>query len=176
MTTPPETDPGPLRQSARSKRATRIADAASGGWKVVAVKILGLGIVDAIAIYALFVLVRSESWLVAGLVVAVTLLVNWIYFSRGKLPAKYLAPGLIFLAIFQIFVLLYSGYIAFTNYGTGHNSTKDDAVNALLLSSQNRVEDSPSYKLTVLEQLGEISFLVTEPDGSVSIGGSERPL
>ncbi|MEL0627628.1 ABC transporter permease subunit [Salinibacterium amurskyense] len=176
MTTSPQTDPGPLRQSARSKRATRIADAASGGWKVVAAKILGLGVVDAIAIYALFVLVRSESWLVAGLVTAVTLLVNWIYFSRGKLPAKYLAPGLIFLAIFQIFVLLYSGYIAFTNYGTGHNSTKEDAVNALLLSSQNRVEDSPSYKLTVLEQLGEISFLVTEPDGSVSIGGNERPL
>lgn len=176
VTTPAGGDSGPSRQSARSKRAGKIADAASGGWKLVALKILALGFVNAIAIYALLVLLRSEQWLVSALVAAVTLLVNWIYFSRGKLPAKYLAPGLIFLAIFQIFVLLYSGYIAFTNYGTGHNSDKADAVNALLLSAQNRVENSATYPITVLEQFGELSFLVTEPDGNVSIGGSERPL
>lgn len=181
MTTPPvmmqpETDPRIGRQTARSKRAARIADGAVGGWKVIAVKILALGIVDAIAVYALLVLMRSEQWVVSALVAAVTILVNWIYFSRRKLPAKYLAPGLLFLAIFQIFVLAYSGYIAFTNYGTGHNSDKADAVNALLLSAQNRVADSATYPITVLEQFGELSFLVTEPDGTVSLGGAERPL
>ena len=172
----PARDPGIGRRTARSRRATRIADGAGGGWVTVSVKILALGILDAIAVYALLVLVRDEQWVISALVVAVTVLVNWIYFSRRKLPAKYLTPGLLFLAIFQIFVLVYSGYIAFTNYGTGHNSDKADAVNALLLSAQNRVENSATYPITVLEQFGELSFLVTEPDGDVSVGGTERPL
>lgn len=173
---PPGAGPGIDRHSARERRAVRIADTASGGWVVIAVKILALGILDAIAIYALLVLLRGEQWVISALVAAVTVLVNWIYFSRRKLPAKYLTPGLLFLAIFQIFVLAYSGYIAFTNYGTGHNSDKADAVNALLLSAQNRVPDSPTYPITVLEQFGELSFLVTEPNGDISLGGADRPL
>ena len=177
MTTPrTEQDAAQLRQTKRSRRAARVAEAASAGVKVLLVKIVLLGIVDAISVYALFVLVMKQDWVVVGLVTFVTLVVNWIYFSHQKLPAKYLAPGLIFLLIFQIFVIGYSGYIAFTNYGTGHNSTKADAVNALIVSSQERVPDSASYGLTVLEQSGEFSFLVTDPDGTVSVGSATSPL
>ncbi|HCU79383.1 MAG TPA: maltose ABC transporter permease, partial [Microbacterium sp.] len=84
--------------------------------------------------------------------------------------------GLIFLFVFQIFAAGYTAYVAFTNYGTGHNSDKDAAVNALLLQAQERVPDSPAYKLTIVEQLGELSFLVTDPDGGVEIGNDENPL
>jgi arabinogalactan oligomer/maltooligosaccharide transport system permease protein len=54
-------------------------------------------------------------------------------------------------------VVLYCIYIAFTNYGSGHVSTKDDAVNALLIQNQQRVEDSAAYPLSVLEQDGASS-------------------
>nr|WP_245570939.1 ABC transporter permease subunit [Glaciibacter superstes] len=153
-----------------------MAEAASVGVKTLLLKILLLGIVDAISVYALFVLFLKQDWVVFGLVLFVTAVVNWIYFSRQKLPAKYLTPGLIFLLIFQIFVVGYSGYIAFTNYGTGHNSTKEDAVNALIVGSQQRVPDSATYDLTVLDQLGAYSFLVTDPDGDISVGNAETPL
>jgi arabinogalactan oligomer / maltooligosaccharide transport system permease protein len=170
------------KQSRRSKRADRVAEAASVGVKVLLVKIIALGIVDAIGLYALFILALGQQWLVFGLILAVTLVVNWIYFSTAKLPAKYLTPGIIFLAVFQIFVIGYTGYIAFTNYGTGHNSTRDDAINSLIVSSQQRVPDSPAYDLTVvapsnqLGRLGGYSFLVTDPDGAISIGDAETPL
>ncbi|KGJ72315.1 maltose ABC transporter permease [Cryobacterium roopkundense] len=169
-------DDAQVKKAKQSRRAGRIADAASVGVKVLLLKILLLGVVDAISLYALFVLGLNRDWLVFGLVLAVALAVNWVYFRRGGLPAKYLTPGLIFLAIFQIFVIGYSGYIAFTNYGTGHNSTKDDAVNALIVGSQQRVPDSPSYDLTVLERLGQYSFLVTDPDGTASVGDELTPL
>src|SRR5690606_2932550 len=84
--------------------------------------------------------------------------------------------GLVFLFVFQVFAALYTGYVAFTNYGTGHNAGKDSAVNALMLSAQERVPDSPAYDLTIVDQLGELSFLVTDPDGDVLLGGEERPL
>jgi arabinogalactan oligomer/maltooligosaccharide transport system permease protein len=176
-TKPTRTDPTrKVAESSRSKRAGRIADQASGGVVALLVKISLLAIVDAIAVYALFILFLKQDWLIFALVVLGTAAINIIYFSKRMLPAKYLAPGVVFLLIFQIFVIGYTAYISFTNYGTGHNSTKDDAVTALIQSAQYRVPDSPTYGLTIVEQLGTYSFLVTDPDGDVSIGNDETPL
>ncbi|WP_401000917.1 ABC transporter permease subunit [Agromyces sp. GXQ0307] len=160
----------------RQKRAARIADAASGGIRSILIKLLLLGIVDAIAVYAILVLTLSQEWLVLAVVVGVTALVNWIYFSRKTLPAKYLTPGVIFLVLFQVFVLVYTGYIAFTNYGTGHNGSKEQAVSSLMAASLERVPESPTYKVTVVDQLGTLGLLVTDPDGEASLGTTEQPL
>ena len=149
MTDPTATEqtPPPTR---RQRQAAQIAEAASGriGWMLL--KIVLLAVVDAIALYAVFVLFTNREWVVLGLVVLVTAFVNYVYFSRKAIPAKYLTPGVIFLIIFQVFTLLYTGYIGFTNYGTGHNGSKDQAVAALMASAQERVEDSPAYPVTVV--------------------------
>ncbi|MGF3055535.1 ABC transporter permease subunit [Microbacterium sp. YY-01] len=176
MTINPEAPASVTPPSGRQRRAAAMADAASGGWKMVLTKIVLVGLIDALALYAAFVLFRSDQLVPAIIVLAVAAFATWIYFSRGKLPAKYLLPGLIFLFVFQVFAAIYTGYVAFTNYGTGHNSDKDSAVNSLMLSAQERVPDSPAYGLTIVEQLGEFSFLVTDPDGEVFLGGDERPL
>lgn len=160
----------------RQKRAAALAEAAGAGWKVWLVKIVCLGIIDALAIYAILVLVRSGDWVVPLIIAVAVVAINVIYLKPGLLPAKYLTPGLVFLFVFQIFVVLYCIYIAFTNYGSGHISTKDDAVNALLLQNQQRVEDSPAYPLSVLEQGGSYFFLVTTPDGDAELGGADLPL
>ena len=76
------------------------------------------------------------------------------------------AVGVVFLALFQVFVLLYTGYIAFTNYGTGHVGSKEQAVSSLMAASLERVPDSPTYKVTVVDQLGTLGLLVTDPDGT----------
>ncbi|MBG6237248.1 arabinogalactan oligomer/maltooligosaccharide transport system permease protein [Mycetocola sp. CAN_C7] len=163
-------------ESKRSKRAGRIAEQASGGIVALLIKIALLAVVDAIAVYALFILFLKQDWVIFAIVLVITAAVNIIYFTRGLLPLKYLAPGLVFLLIFQVFVIGYTAYISFTNYGTGHNSTKEDAVTALIQSAQYRVPDSPTYGLTIVEQLGAFSFLVTDPEGDVSIGNTESPL
>ncbi len=161
----------------RQREAAKIAEAASGPLRWTLLKILLLAIVDAIALYAAFVLFTRREWLVLGIVVVVAVLVNWIYFSRKRVPAKYLTPGIIFLIIFQVFTLLYTGYIGFTNYGTGHNGTKDQAISSLLASAQERVEDSPTYPVTVVEQFGAYGLLVTDPDsGDALLGTADQPL
>jgi arabinogalactan oligomer/maltooligosaccharide transport system permease protein len=176
-TLPTDTDTSPTApESRRSKRAGRMAEHASGGVVALLVKIALLAVVDAIAVYALFILFLKQDWLIFAIVVIFTAAINIIYFSRRMLPAKYLAPGLVFLLIFQIFVIGYTAYISFTNYGTGHNSTKEDAVTSLIQSAQYRVPDSPTYGLTIVERLGQYNFLVTDPDGDVSLGNAETPL
>jgi len=161
----------------RQRQAAKIAEAASGpiGWMLL--KILLLAVVDAIALYAAFVLFAHQEWLIFGIVVVVAVLVNYIYFSRKRIAAKYLTPGIIFLIVFQVFTLLYTGYIGFTNYGTGHNGTKDQAISSLLASAQERVEDSPTYPVTVVEQFGTYGLLATDPDtGDALLGTAEQPL
>lgn len=160
----------------RQRRAASIADAASGGLRTILIKMVLIGIIDAIALYAIFILALAGEWVVLGVVAVVTAVVNWIYFSRRKLPAKYLTPGIIFLVLFQVFVVVYTGYIAFTNYGTGHNGSKEQAVSSLMASSLERVPDSPTYGVTVVDQLGTLGLLVTDPEGDVSVGTSEQPL
>lgn len=138
-------------------------------------KIVLLGLVDAFAVYVMIVLFMSENWTVLAVAALVTVLINWIYLRKGGLPAKYLAPGVFFLAIFQICVVAFTGYIAFTNYGDGHNSSKEDAISAIQRSAQQRVPDSPAYRVSVLGKGENFYLLLTDPDGQALLGGPDRP-
>nr|WP_255633445.1 ABC transporter permease subunit [Demequina sp. TTPB684] len=139
-------------------------------------KIVVLGGLDALAVFLAAVLVGRGDYVIAGVVVVAAIVLTLIYLGDGLLPAKYIAPGLAFLAVFQVFVIGYTVYIAFTNYSTGHVLTKDQAVEALLSQSQSRLPDSPSYPVTVVEADGELGFLVTTPDGSALLGTQNSPL
>ena len=164
------------RRTRRRRQAKLLAERASGGVGALVLKLLLLGIVDALAVYAVLVLIGFEQWVVIGVIAVVTAIVNWVYFSRRALPAKYLTPGVVFLVLFQVFVLVYTGYVAFTNYGTGHNGSKEQAVASLMASALERVPDSPTYPVTVVQQGDELGLLVTTPEGDALVGTSERPL
>lgn len=162
--------------SAPRRGASQPARRGPDSWKGALAKIVLLGLVDALAVYICIALFLSHSWTVFGIAAAVTLLINWIYLRPGGLPAKYLAPGVLFLAVFQVFVVVFSGYIAFTNYGDGHNSTKDDAIASILTSSQKRVPDSPAYRTSVVTKDGAYYLLVTDPNGAAEIGTTGKKL
>ncbi len=78
--------------------------------------------------------------------------------------------------MFQIFVIIYTGYIAFTNAGDQHNSTKEDAIEQIIRTSQDRVPDSPEYTVEVYRQADQFGLLVADPDGTTSFGTAEQPL
>ncbi|MGJ0386863.1 ABC transporter permease subunit [Paenarthrobacter nicotinovorans] len=139
-------------------------------------KIVLLGLVDAFAVYVLMMLFLSQSWAALGVSALVVVAINWIYLRKGGLPAKYLAPGVLFLLVFQVLVVVFSGYIAFTNYGDGHNSTKDDAISAIQLTAQKRVPDSPAYKASVLTKGSDFYLLFTDPSGKAQIGSTGQAL
>ncbi|WP_231391962.1 ABC transporter permease subunit [Arthrobacter sp. 35W] len=144
--------------------------------KGIIAKIVLLGLVDAFAVYVMMMLFISASWLVLAVAAVVVLAINWIYLRKGGLPAKYLAPGVLFLLVFQVFVVMYSGYIAFTNYGDGHNSSKDDAVAAIQMTAQERVPDSPAFQTAVLQKDSALYLLFTDPAGTVQLGSADTAL
>jgi arabinogalactan oligomer/maltooligosaccharide transport system permease protein len=120
----------------------------------------------------IMVLLSQELIAQAALSIFVLLVVNWIYLRKGGLPAKYLTPGVLFLIVFQLYVLLFSGYTAFTNYGSAHNGDKTLAIQTINNAAY-RIVDGPDYtiKLVKDDQDGSRGFLMTNNiDGEVSIG------
>ena len=139
------------------------------------VKIALMAVVNALGIFGILAAWREGN---IGILVAMAALViaaDWVYFSRRTLPLKYILPGLAFLLVFQVFVVGYTAWVAFTNYGDGHNSTKEHAVEALLAQNERRVEGSATYPLTVFERGGELGFAIVE-DGDALVGTPEQPL
>ena len=177
--------PPTLDKPGRSGRAStvesrRTAAGFGGGNRGIlglVIKIILLGLFDAFAVWLVFALSALQMWMPLAVTVVIAGLINWIYLGRGKrLPGKYLTPGVVFLLIFQIFVVFFSGYIAFTNYSDGHNSTKADAIAVITVAAEKRVPDSPTYAVNILRKGGELYFLVTDPDGTVKVGSSTAPL
>ncbi|WP_194410039.1 ABC transporter permease subunit [Microbacterium cremeum] len=172
--TTPEVDSTIVARPPRPDR--RRALSATPSVRATMIKIVSLGLLDALVFYAAFVLTFNSEWVLAVGVVAAAVVINVIYLRRGWLPAKYLIPGTVFLLIFQVYAIVYSGYVAFTNYGDGHMISKESAIEALIDKSLVRVPESPAYGLVVVERLGQLAFLVTDPEGEALLGSDEQPL
>jgi arabinogalactan oligomer/maltooligosaccharide transport system permease protein len=133
-------------------------------------------LVDALAVYGVTTLAVQGYWAAAAVMVVGAVVINVAYFSRRAIPMKYLIPGLVFLFVYQVFVVLYTGYTACTNYGDSHNASKADAVDAILANHEVRLPGSPRYGLTVVRDGDRLGFLVTDPEGKVRLGFPGSPL
>ena len=145
------------------------------GLKGTLVKIFILGLIDAGAGFVITLLFGKEKFGFAVFFGAVTLIVNWIYLRRGGLPAKYLAPGVILLLVFQVYVVIFSGYISFTNYGSQHNGSYADALDAIQQSAVEPIEGAAEYEIKVVRAKdGAILFVANDVSaGKIYMGGQD---
>lgn len=139
-------------------------------------KLVLMALVNALGVWIALSAWGIGSYGILSAMVAILVAVNWVYFSRRALPMKYILPGLVFLFVFQIFVVVYTVFVAFTNYGDGHNSTKQDAIDFLLIDNERRVEGSDAYPVTVVERGGELGLAIVTGDGDVRAGTADEPL
>ena len=163
-------------------------------------KLLLMAVLNAVGVFAAFVAFGAGEWGFVAFLVVSLVAADVVYGTGRFVPAKYLFPGLLFLLIFQIFVVAYTAYISFTNFGDAHTINQTQARTQILAVSEQRVPDSPAYAVTVLAREGqassvagddadapavpgedagaaptaaggeEIAFLLTDPDGEVTLG------
>lgn len=146
-------------------------------------KIVLLGLVAGIAVWAAFPLFEARAWPSLVILTLTTAGLFYLYLTRHHIPAKYLVPGTIFLLAFQVFPILYTASTAFTNFGDGHRGSKQEAIVAIQTASVVQVPGSTEYTLTVATTgdpaTGPLVFLITDPaTGQVSVGDATglRPL
>jgi len=140
------------------------------------VKLILMALVNALGVFVLLAAWQADSWWVFAAMLVVLVALDYVYFSsKHTLPAKYIAPGVVFLLVFQVFVILYTAYISLTNYGDGHNLDKDQAVVAILSQTERRVEGSATYPLTVVYKGAELGFAIVDA-GQVLVGTASQHL
>jgi arabinogalactan oligomer/maltooligosaccharide transport system permease protein len=169
---PPTQTPSPRLTPTRESHARRFRGV---GWGFL-IKLALMALVNAFGIMTAISAWSAQSWVVLGVVVLLVVIADWVYFTRRALPLKYLMPGLIFLLVFQVFIFGYTAYIAFTNYGTGHVGTQEQAVEAALIQGERRVEGSADYPLSIVQRGDELGFAIVDEDGDVRVGSADEPL
>ncbi|MDO4258650.1 MAG: ABC transporter permease subunit [Actinomycetaceae bacterium] len=141
------------------------------------VKLVLMMLINALGIYGIFTAGMVQEWTFVGVLIVLLVGVNWAYFSRKAIPMKYLVPGMVFLLVYQVFVMAYTGYVSMTNYGQGHNSTKEDAIEALLQQNQSRVEGAETTGAAIVDRGDTLGLAIIDPEsGNVLIGDNETPL
>jgi arabinogalactan oligomer/maltooligosaccharide transport system permease protein len=149
----------------KKKKSFSIYDSQSASTKGIIFKIVFLGILDAIAVFVSFMLFLQHQWLPLIIEIIAVALLNWIYFKKGSLPAKYLGPGVLFLIAFQISVLIFSFFTAFTNYSTPHNGDITWSTRTILEANFATAEDAPGYKVSWLkDSKNKPVILLTQQD------------
>jgi arabinogalactan oligomer/maltooligosaccharide transport system permease protein len=137
------------------------------------IKLVLLGAVNALAIWAVGVLLADDKWIAALAIGAVLLFIDFAYLfpSKRLVPLKFLIPGTIFLVAFTVIPIVSNANIAFTNWSTGHNLTKDEAIVAIQEVSLVAPADGRTYAATPALEDGElVLLLVDEADGSLYVG------
>jgi len=114
------------------------------------VKIVLLGLADAVAIAGLLISAEAEAWGYATLLAVTLIVVNVVYLPRRYIPLKFLVPGVFFLAVFALYPVLYTAYTSTTNYGTGHVLSQQQAIDQIQSQSIGRTEGSTAYDVTPL--------------------------
>lgn len=140
----------------------------------ISLKILILGILDALAIWSIIIIIFDGYYWVGGILGLGVIIINYIFLSEKAYPFRYMVPGLIFLLIMVIYPIFYTVFVSFTNYGTGHILSKKQVIeqfeNQYYLS-----EDSTSYIYQIFEDSSaDLKVIITSPDGESYLCENEK--
>jgi len=140
----------------------------------ISLKILILGILDALAIWSIITIIFDGYYWVGGILSLGVIIINYIFLSERTYPFRYMVPGLIFLLIMVIYPIFYTIFVSFTNYGTGHILSKKQVIeqfeNQYYLS-----EDSTSYKYQIFEDSSaDLKVIITSPDSESYLCENEK--
>jgi len=155
----------PATAPPRGALGPRLISAFSGTTGLV-LKLACLAVLNAFAGWALFVLLSRHHWLASALLIVATLGIDAVYLGPRALPLKFLIPGTIFLLAFQVYPIIYTVEVAFTNYSTGHIITKPDAIKQIELTSLQPPANGQTYTMSVAKDSGGHVVLLLRDDAT----------
>jgi arabinogalactan oligomer/maltooligosaccharide transport system permease protein len=165
----------PGAAAAAASLPTRLITVFSGTVGLV-VKLVLLGLVNALALWAAVILIGSEDWIAVAVLVLTTVAIDLVYLlPRGTLPAKFLLPGTVFLLAFQVIPIIYTINVAFTNYSTGHILPRGEAIEAVQRNSLAVPPNGKTYTMAPArtEDGALVLILVDDTTGNTFVGTRE---
>ena len=131
-------------------------------------RLVALAVIDAFALLLAYALVGGGLLLGAVVLLAITALINVAFLMDRLYPLRWISPGLLLLVLMVVYPLLYTTYIAFTNYGQGHILSKEQVIERF-----ERQTYSDAAALTwraYRSQGGDFLLWLTDEDGTQVLG------
>ena len=135
------------------------------------VKVLVLALATSILGYMAFLALLANEWVIGGILIAIIALANYIYLSKRAEASKFFLPGTIFLIIFLVVPIVYTGVMSTFNYQTGNMISKAEALIQLEIVGLTLDETGTTFDMTVGRYQGNYAVLLTNQlDGTVQLG------
>ncbi|MEJ2012605.1 MAG: DUF4896 domain-containing protein, partial [Anaerolineales bacterium] len=91
-------------------------------------RMLLLAIIDGFVVWFILALIPRGNLVLAIAVAVITVIVNVVVLHPKAGPLRWMIIGLVLMAMFAVYPILYTVYVSTTNYGFGHLLTKEQAV------------------------------------------------
>jgi len=141
-----------------------------------ALRILGLAVVDAFAIMLLYLLLRDGVWPIAAILVLTTLVVNVINFSDRLIPLRWMSPALAIIMLMVLYPILFTVYTAFTNYGDGHLLTKIQTIRRISQDTYLPEEGSVYQWMSYRSPEGDFLLWLIDENSQAFLAQPDQPL
>jgi len=152
----------------------------SGSVLATLLRLGGLAILDAFALWLCYQLFADGNSLLAIVLIIVTVGLNVVFLFERFYPFRWLSPGLALMGIMVIYPTIITVYYAFTNYSTGNLLTQPVATERIQLKAEYRYlpEGEQYYDMTAYRNsAGEyILWLVGRDDGEQFIARPDEEL
>jgi ABC-type sugar transport system permease subunit len=139
-------------------------------------RIIGLAVVDAMALWLLYLLIRDGLWPLVAAIIVITALVNVINLVKGLYPLRWMSPAFAIIILLVLYPIVFTVYTAFTNYSDGHLLTKTQCIRRL---SQDEFipEGGKTYRWTGFRsESGEYLLWLIGEDGQAYIARPNEPI
>src|SRR5687768_16544831 len=132
--------------------------------------------VDAFVVWFLSRLIPLGFLPLAAAITVIAIFVNIVMLWKGAYPLRWMVVGLVLMALFTIYPILFTIWVSFTNYGEGHLITKQQAVDQILNATY-LPETGKSYTWTAFKSPdGNYALWLIDTDGNGYLAIQGEPL
>lgn len=111
-----------------------------------------IGLLNVFFFWIAFFLFNNAYYVLGALFLVLVFLIDFFIFNPKGYPYRYVAPALVLLTVLVIYPIYFTVKTAFTNYGTGHYMSKEEAIERLLYDPVYTYEienESVEYKVFI---------------------------
>ena len=131
---------------------------------------------DAAAGWFIYKLISLGYYPFAGAFFVLALVVNFILMFRKAYPLRWMVIGLVLMGLFTIYPIIFTVWVAFTNYGEGHLVTQEQAVDQIL-AMKYLPEEGKAYAWTAFKSDdGHYALWLIDSDGKGYLARENEPL
>ncbi len=132
--------------------------------------------VDTTAVWFLIRVIVSGYYPLAAATFIVLVVVNIILLHQKAYPMRWMVVGLVLMAMFTIYPILFTIWVSFTNYGEGHLITKEQAISQIL-GEKYLPETGKAYSWTAFKSAeAEYILWLQDADGRGYLAMPGEPL